>query len=93
MPIEQMITNFQLLFQVVSVPFIIAFIGALKSANIIVSREAPLIALITGALIGLGLYLGFNGGGLVNALVGILLGATGGVLAIGTYEAGKNQLQ
>lgn len=91
--LEQTITTFQALFQLVSVPFIIALVGALKSANVISSREAPLMALIIGALIGIGLYLGFNGGGLMNAIMGILLGATGGVLAIGTYEAGKSKLQ
>lgn len=93
MPIEQTITTFQALFQLVSVPFIIALVGALKSSNVISSSQASITALTVGAVIGLGLYLGFNGGGLINAIMGILLGATGGVLAIGTYEAGKNRLE
>lgn len=93
MPIDQTITTFQALLQLVSVPFIIAMVGALKSANIISKSQAPITALVIGGLIGLGLYFGLNGGGLFNAILGVLLGGTAGVLAIGTYEAGKNQIE
>lgn len=89
--ITQNITLFQSLAQLTAIPFIIGLLAGLKKAGLIKSGYTPLFALLIGSVIGLAIFLGISEFSVLNVVIGIMLGGTSGLAAIGTHQIGDTQ--
>lgn len=78
--------TFQTIAQAAIIPFIIGIVSAIRNTGKIPSGYTPLLAMGIGSVIGVATYLGLNGFSVMSIVMGVLLGGTTGLAAVGAHQ-------